>query len=69
MEELRLKTDNLVLDKYKEFLQRQPKAVMESQESFRQKEEKTQLCALEKLDERRTSVGGKYMFRKALIVL
>lgn len=35
MEELRLKTDNIVRDKYQEFIKSQPKAVTESNDNFR----------------------------------
>ncbi|XP_036333543.1 kinesin-like protein costa [Rhagoletis pomonella] len=67
MEELRLKTDTLIQDKYKEFLQSQPKAVMESQDSLRHKESAHSMELVlseqppprEKLDERKTSIGGR----------
>ncbi|XP_053965215.1 kinesin-like protein costa [Anastrepha ludens] len=67
MEELRLKTDTLIEDKYKEFIQNQPKAVMESQESARHKESANsmelvlseQRAPNEKLDERKASIGGR----------
>ena len=49
MDELKIKTDSLVHDKYKEFIKNQPKAVMESNESFRQEERRAS-----------SSVGGKY---------
>lgn len=41
MEELRLKTDTLVRDKYQEYIKTQPKAVMDSNESFRPDEKRT----------------------------
>lgn len=48
MEELRLKTDTLVRDKYQEYIKTQPKAVMDSNESFRPDEKRTS-----------SSLGGK----------
>ncbi|XP_014098211.3 kinesin-like protein costa [Bactrocera oleae] len=67
MEELRIKTDTLIHEKYKEFIQNQPKAVMESQESTRQKESAQSLelvlseqrQTIDKLDERKPSMGGR----------
>ncbi|XP_055906112.1 kinesin-like protein costa [Eupeodes corollae] len=48
MDELKIKTDTLVNDKYKEFIKNQPKAVMESNDSFKQEERRAS-----------SSVGGR----------
>ncbi|XP_037817727.1 kinesin-like protein costa [Lucilia sericata] len=56
MEDLSMKTDNLVKTKYQEFMENHPKAVMESQESFQQKK-KDHREEEKELEERRQSVG------------
>ncbi|KNC31018.1 Kinesin-like protein costa, partial [Lucilia cuprina] len=56
MEDLSIKTDNLVKTKYQEFMENHPKAVMESQESFQQKK-KDHREEEKELEERKQSVG------------
>ncbi|XP_065369544.1 kinesin-like protein costa [Calliphora vicina] len=56
MEDLTIKTDNLVNTKYQEFMENHPKAVMESQESFQQNK-KDRKEEDKELEERRQSVG------------
>ncbi|TMW40340.1 hypothetical protein DOY81_014580 [Sarcophaga bullata] len=56
MEDLSIKTDKLVQMKYQEFMENHPKAVMESQESFHQKN-KDRKDEDKELEERRPSAG------------
>lgn len=63
-EEFRAKTDALILEKYTEYLSKHPQAVMQSQDQ--DNEPKLQA---EQSDDKKSSVGGKYLSRKSLELL
>lgn len=60
MDEFRAKTDALIKAKHEEFMQKHPKAVMQSQEKDREQATLETPQQAEKNDERKGSVGGKY---------
>lgn len=61
MDEFRIKTDALIQAKHEEFMLKQPKAVMQSQDKDREQTAQEAAPQPEKCDERKFSVGGKYI--------
>ncbi|XP_064551861.1 kinesin-like protein costa [Drosophila montana] len=59
MDEFRSKTDALIQAKHEEFMLKQPKAVMQSQDKDRELAVQETPAQLEKCDERKVSVGGR----------
>ncbi|EDW60975.1 kinesin-like protein costa [Drosophila virilis] len=59
MDEFRSKTDALIQAKHEEFMLKQPKAVMQSQDKDREQAAQHAPAQLEKCDERKVSVGGR----------
>lgn len=66
MDEFRSKTDALIQAKHEEFMLKQPKAVMQSQDKDREQAVQEAPAQLEKCDERKVSVGGKYTEYKCI---
>lgn len=61
MDEFRAKTDALIKAKHEEFMLKQPRAVMQSQDKQEQEQATNNAASTppEKADERKVSVGGK----------